>query len=549
MSISFSFTNQLINLHRSICTDQSAPKTTMTPPNFTDNTSDPAKFNKWQAKIASYCNKIRAEIRHPYKIPDSELPSQEELDHGLNAIELSHKFLSPHEKQVTDLEAVVLAEKIAAGEYSAVEVFHAYAKRAVIAHQLTNCAMELFLEEGLKRAHELDEHFKQHGTVVGPLHGLPISLKEHLDVKNKVTHSSYVGWLDRVSPETSTTVQSLYDSGAVFYVRTSEPQGLMHVCSNNNITGKTRNPWNTALTPGGSSSGEGAIAAMKGSALGLGSDIGGSVRCPAAFCGVWGLRPSSKRLSLLHTSSAYVDQIPEIVVPVVGPFSRSADDLDLFMRASLAKEPWKSDASVLPIPWRKAEEPEPRSLKIAVIYDDGYVKPTPPILRGLKIAAEKLRAAGVTVVEWENIEVAELVNAACAAYTSDGNYTSKKQLAVSGEPLLPLTKVSLSFAGADTGISALEPETIHYWGYTSLWNILDFPNVVFPTGLQVDTELDAKDTSFQARNDTERYEYELYTGPEDFAGAPISLQLTGRRYADETVVKAAKVLHTIISKS
>ncbi|KAM9908247.1 hypothetical protein OXX79_000488 [Metschnikowia pulcherrima] len=553
----------------------------------TDTTTDAAKFKLWESKIADYRKKLAAGVQDPYKLPDAEVPSKEVLDAGINAIEVVEKALSAKEKQLTELEGVALAAKIASGEVSAVEAFEAYAKRAVIAHQLTNCAMELFLDEGLQRAKELDDYYKKNGTVVGPLHGLPVSIKEHIDIKGKVTHSSYVGWLDRVSPETSVCVQSLYDSGAVLYIRTSEPQTMMHLDSNNNITGKTRNPWNTKLNPGGSSSGEGAIAAMKGSVFGLGSDIGGSVRGPAAFCGVWGLRPTSKRLSLMNTSCGYVDQVQELVYPVLGPLAGSADDIDLFMQASIGKEPWKTDAEVLPIPWKNVAEPEPKTLKIAIIYDDGYVKPTPPIIRGLKTAAKKLAAAGVEVVEWENIAVKEIVEAAYAGYNSDGNHTQKDKLAASGEPLLPLTAKSFSFGCGDAGLSGLEiqkltyvrdsnrrkyleqmnaagidfilsptyvsvatkPETVNYWGYTNLWNMLDFPNVVFPTGLYVDPELDAKDESYEPRNDVEKYEYALYTGPEDFANAPIGLQLTGRRYTDETVVKAAKVLQGIISQA
>ncbi|OBA21778.1 amidase [Metschnikowia bicuspidata var. bicuspidata NRRL YB-4993] len=551
-----------------------------------NDTTDPAKFENWKTKITAYCQKLSAEVKGPYNIADSELPLDDVLESGINAIEFGEKFLLTEEKEITELEGTVLAKKIAAGEISSVQAFEAYAKRAVIAHQLTNCAMELFLDESLQRAKDLDEYFTKNGKVVGVLHGLPVSVKEHLDIKGKVTHSSFVGWLDHVSSETSISVQNLYDQGAILYVRTSEPQTMMHLCSNNNITGKTRNPWNTKLTPGGSSSGEGAIAAMKGSVFGLGSDIGGSVRAPAAFCGVWGLRPSSKRLSLKHTSCGYVDQVQELVFPVLGPLARSADDLDLFMKAIIDKEPWKTDAEVLPIPWRDAPEPKPQTLKIAIIYDDGYVKPTPPIIRGLKTAAKKLVDAGVSVVEWDNINVKEIVEATYAGYNYDGNHTQKKQLAVSGEPLLPLTAKTFSFGCGDAGLSGLDvqklcyirdknrnqylmqmndqgidfilsptyvsvaskPETIHYWGYTNLWNMLDFPNVIFPTGIHVDSELDAKDTTYVARNDVEEYEYGLYTSPEDFLGAPVALQLTGRRYTDETVVKAAKVLQAIISK-
>lgn len=553
--------------------------------NASDTTSDPAKFAEWEQKIQDYRDQLQAGILDDFKAPDHLIPLQEELDRGIDVTEFATKVLSPKEIAITESLGTELAATLARGELTAVEVFTAFAKRATIAHQLTNCAMQLFVEEGLERAKELDAYYAQHKKTVGPLHGLPISLKEHYSYKGKVTHLSYVGWLDNVSPEYAKTLKDMLAQGAIFYVRTTEPQMLMHLCSNNNITGKCRNPANTSLTPGGSSSGEGAITAMKGSVFGMGSDIGGSIRVPAAFCGVWGLRPSQKRISLLDSLSCYVDQGQEVVYPVLGPLARCADDIDLFMKSLLDMEPWTEDPLVLPIPWRSVPEPEAKSLKIAICFDDGIVKPTPPVVRALKHAEKKLKEAGVEVVEWENIDVESLVRACNAGYNFDGNMAQKKILALSGEPLVPLSESYIKFGCGDDGLSgqkvqelcftrdlnrikylqamneqgidfilsptyvsvASKPEVIKYWGYSNLWNILDFPNVIFPSGMKVEVSKDAVDPSFVARNDIEEYEYSLYTGPEEFVGAPISLQLTGRRYNDESVVKAAKVVESIIS--
>lgn len=553
---------------------------------FSNDVSDLPRYEKeWVPKIKSYNAKLNAGILSEFKIPDDRLPLQEELDKGINAVEFMEQFLTDEEKSLTDLTGPVLAMQIAAGDVTAVQALKAYAKRATMAHQLTNCAMELFVEEGLQRAEELDAYLKETGKTVGPLHGLPISLKEHYNYEGKVTHASFVGSLDNVSTLTAQTVADMKKQGAVFYIRTSQPQMLMHLCSRNNITGTTRNPWNTSLTPGGSSSGEGVIAAMKGSVFGLGSDIGGSIRCPAAFCGVWGLRPTQKRVSCAGMSMPYPDQVQEAVYPVMGPLAGSADGLDLFMKCVIDLKPWTVDPLVLPIPWKDVPQPDAKSLKIAVCYDDGMVKPTPPILRAINHSVKKLKEAGVQVVEWDNINVSELIHATYSGYNSDGNVAQKSFIAKSGEPLVKLTEKYLSFGCGDAGLSGVEvqkvcyvrdsgrvlylnqmndqeidfvlsptyvsvaakPETVTYWGYTNLWNILDFPNVIFPTGLSVDSTLDIVDTSFEPRSDLEAYEYGLYTGPEDFKDAPICLQLTGRRYEDETVIKAAKTLNEIIT--
>lgn len=549
---------------------------------FHNDTEDESKFKKFIPRIEAYRKKLEDGIKPEYSLPANFLPK--DLDKGIDVTKIPEKVLNGSELAITEMSGTDLSIKIADGELTSVEVFKAFAKRATIAHQLTNCAMELFVDDGLKRAQELDDYFSKTGQTVGPLHGLPISLKEHYNFKGRVTHSAFVSKLDNITNNWSTTVENLRDAGAVFYVRTTEPQTLMHLCTYNNITGACRNPRNTSLTAGGSSSGEGAIGAMKGSVFGLGSDIGGSVRCPAAFCGIWGLRPTQKRLSMHNVESAFGLKIQESVQCVLGPLARSAQDIDLFMKSIIAQEPWKKDPCTLPLPWRKVPLPSASSLKIAICYDDGVVMPTPPIQRALKIASEKLEAAGVKVVEWKPIKVKELVEACSSMYNADANFSQKTALAASGEPLAPLSKVALSFGCADKGVSvtdnqrlngirdqgrqdyhdtlekegidfilspvyvsvAAKPSTVKYWGYTNLWNILDFPNVVFPTGLEVSLELDGVDTHYEPRNEYESYEYSLYSSPDDFKGAPISLQITGRRYQDEELVMASEVIADII---
>lgn len=553
---------------------------------YTNLTEDPAKFAVWKPKIEAYQFKLESGIKQEYMLPQDLLPLQEELDSGLHVLRYADKIMTEEEIAITEKSGSELVEEIASGSVSAVTVFKAYAKTATVAHQLTNCAMELFLDEGLERAKELDNIFSKTGKTVGPLHGLPVSLKEHYAFKGKVTHAGFVGKIDHMTDFYAKTVEDLYKAGAVFYIRTTEPQLLMHLCSRNNIIGKCRNPCNTALSPCGSSSGEGAIAAMRGSVFGLGSDIGGSIRGPAAICGVWGLRPTLKRISNLGVMSSFDDSSPDMVYPTLGPLGRSADDIYLFMKALMDAKPWEADPLVVPLPWKECAEPKPRDLKIAICYDDGIVKPTAPVIRGLKAAKEKLEKAGVQVVEWKPLNVLELVKACYAGYNYDLNKAHKNRLSVSGEPVLELSQKFLTFGSGDEVLTgeevarlchvrdegrikymdamndesidfiltptyvspAVKPESTTYWGYTCLWNILDFPNIVFPTGLTVLLE-DKVDETYKPRSELEKYERGLYTGPEDSKNAPIGLQLTGRRYRDEELVKASKVLADIIQKS
>lgn len=545
--------------------------------------SDPERYERdWVPKIKAYNDALKSAMPKEYLAPSTLYP--EDLDTApFNATTVPEKVLDEKSLQITNMTATELAKKIAAKELTASETILAFIKRATIAHQLTHCAMEILFEDGIKRAKELDEYQEKHGKTIGALHGVPVSLKEHYDYAGRVTHGGFVGCLDRVSEKFSVTNQILYDLGAVFYIRTTEPQCLMHLDSINNITGRGRNAYKTSLSPGGSSSGEGALIGMRGSPLGVGSDIGGSIRSPAAFNGIWGLKPSTKRLSMARCFAPFEDTYPETIGCALGPMSNSVDDLELFMKNYVAAEPWKYDQDSLPIPWREVPTPKPSDLTIGIVYDDGVVKPHPPVLRALKKVEEDLKAAGVNVITWDSHKVYEAAEVANAAYTCDGNYSAFNRLSASGEPLAPLTEHYLTFGKGDKGLKTLElqfythtrevlrqeyldlfnergvdfviaptyvgtaPKTseIKYWGYTSLWNILDATCVTFPTGVFGDKSIDLKDESYKPRNEYEAYEYGIYD-PEASDGMPVGLTLAGRRYCEEEALKASKVIADIL---
>ena len=157
-----------------------------------------------------------------------------------------------------------------------------------------------------------------------------------------------------------------------------------------NIHGRTLNPANTLLSAGGSSGGEGALIACRGSLLGLGTDVGGSIRCPCDFNGLYGLKPSTGRISFLGCEG-YASG--SLAIPgVVGPMGLSMDDVNLFCEVASADEPWSKDMNVVEKPWVKVEPP--KKLSIGVMWWDEVVMPHPPINRALKTAVEKLRADG-----------------------------------------------------------------------------------------------------------------------------------------------------------
>lgn len=171
--------------------------------------------------------------------------------------------------------AANLAQAIATKHLTAAEVTRSFAKRAIIAHQLTCCLTQWFMEDALQRAKELDEFLEKHGKPIGPLHGVPISVKEHIPVAG--TYSSQGSLASTVlNEEDSHMVKILRDAGAVFYCKTNQPQAIMHLESTSHY-GRTLNPFNLNLSAGGSTGGEAALLAMKGSIIGVGTDIGVNV--------------------------------------------------------------------------------------------------------------------------------------------------------------------------------------------------------------------------------------------------------------------------------
>lgn len=550
---------------------------------------DEDKYNtKYLPKIQKYRQDLKDSVLPEYStsLPDTKenLEAQQ-----FNAVKYlyDNKLLTDKEFEITDLPVSDLCKKIAASEYSAVEVLKAFAKRATICHQFTNCAMEIFIDEGIKRAEYLDKYLKDNGKTVGPLHGLPLSLKEHYHYKGKICHASYAAMIDYVAKDHSVSTKILENLGGVFYIRTNQPQCLMHLDSNNNFTGLTKNPYNLNLSAGGSSSGEGALVAFGGSVAGLGSDIGGSIRSPAAFAGCAGLRPSTKRISLRGCNSGMGGA--EGIVCVCGPLGRTVEDVELWMKLYINDgKPWNLDQDVMMMPWREVPIPKAKDITIAVFADDGFVRPTPPIARGVKETVEKLKAAGFKVVEFKPFKVKEAYDLINNLYNADGNKSSKKWLSESGEPLTKLTKWYLNFGQGDKAFDVKETYALNYardelrqeynqylidnkidfflapvynnvapkseeiynWSYTTLFNILDLPSLVFQTGLYQDPAIDKwtdEDLKEPFRSELEELEVSLYD-PEEFIGAPIGLQLSGRRYFDEEVVAAGKLITSILKE-
>jgi amidase len=275
-----------------------------------------------------------------------------------------------------------------AGEFSPIDVIQAYLARIERVNPLINAVVTLRAEEALAEAREA-----QKATLNGrakKLTGLPITVKDTIDTAGIRTTAGSKLLADNIPTRDAPAVARLRALGAIVLGKTNTPEFAMTYSTDNGLFGRTRNPWNLDLTPGGSSGGEAAIIAAGGSLLGLGTDLGGSIRVPANFCGIVGLRPTVGRLS----SAGHIPVLPGPLgkVSVMGPIARCIEDVDLLMGALV--DDWKTQ----PPAGVPSSSLDGDKVAIAFYTEDGVVPVTPEIKAAIRTAAEELAQ------EYANVE-------------------------------------------------------------------------------------------------------------------------------------------------
>lgn len=519
--------------------------------------------------------------------------NESKLPNNLTEYSLNSRYYSTAELDIIQSEAEDIVQKIRDRIWTSLEVAQAFCKASAYAQSLTNCLTEVLYAEALDRAQYLDSYLAEHGSPIGPLHGLPISLK---DCFITAPHPSSIGMAAFANePLQSDTllVTILRDLGAVFYVKTNVPTAMMMMETNNNVWGETRNPLHKGCSPGGSSGGEGALIAFKASPLGVGTDIGGSVRIPAGWCGLYGLKPSFGRFPTYGGKSGIPGQ--EFILAVSGPMSRSLASVKLYCQSVLSEtvSPWNLDHKCLPIPWRTTPSilPPGRQLRFGIITsNDGLVHVHPPITRALSLTRSALEASGHEVTPWTTPSHPEIVKTLLAAFFDLGGTAIIDHLTPHSEPIFKsMAPYAAAAQGGETNVgptkmrmmniqrNALQKAYLDAWmatatkdkgpldgiimpispwaaprlgqtqetfyvGYTGVWNLLDFSACTFPV-TTVDREVDKAGDGkiFRQINDLDGRIHGEYDS-DFYHGAPVGLQLGGRRLEEEKVLEMTEVV-------
>ncbi|GAB2607568.1 amidase family protein [Streptomyces capparidis] len=288
------------------------------------------------------------------------------------------------------------AEAVRSGEVSAAELVESHLDRIAEVNPRVNAVTQLMADRAREAAARTDRR-RAAGEELGPLAGVPFTVKESTAVEGVPTTLGTPRFRDLVATADAPPVARLRAAGAVPVGHSNMPTLIlagMHTRSE--LFGDTVNPWDPGRTPGGTSGGDGVAVATGMAALGLGNDSGGSVRIPASFCGVAGLKPTTGRFPADHRVLGPDDPGPASQLLVTdGPLARTVADLRLAFEALAGTDP--RDPRAVPVPVRG--EPLPGPVKVAVVADPGGHGVHPAVRGAVAAAADALRDAGYQVRE------------------------------------------------------------------------------------------------------------------------------------------------------
>jgi amidase len=455
----------------------------------------------------------------------------------------------------------------------------------------TNCLTEIFFDRAISRAEYLDQHLQIHGVPLSPLHGVPISLKDTFKIEGLDASIGYAALAFNAARQNSALVDILLQAGAVLYCKTNVPQSLMALDSHNNVFGRTLNPANTNLTAGGSSGGEGALLAMRGSILGIGTDVGGSIRVPAMCNGLFGVKPSAGRVPYSGQEGGSPPGSSRLSLQSsAGPLAHTIRDCELLLKTIADAEPWNRDPDVVFGGWSsQGELSRERDIVIGVVRRDGVIEPLPPVQNVVDDAVRALKAQGIEVVEMDITPLfSKCQSLANSLFSAEGYNTVLDITQQTGEPLSPWLqerlkrKPSVSYSKLreihgrreelcaeflkiwndkegrqiDALICPVAPHPvppIDRWNgvsYTSSFVLLDFPAGVIHVRSVQKSDLNIELPASEPLGPWDKRNRELWSSldREIYLGSPLSVQVVGPRLQEKRLIEAMVVIDDALRK-
>jgi Asp-tRNA(Asn)/Glu-tRNA(Gln) amidotransferase A subunit family amidase len=456
--------------------------------------------------------------------------------------------------QSTLTSAPHLASRIRRKAISPVEVAQVHLDRIERLNPKLNAFVDCQPEVVLAQARQAEQAIMR-GDEVGPLHGVPLSIKSSIDVAGHRCETGSRLRAGNIASQDAPLVSRLRAAGAVILGVTNAPEMLMAWETDNLLYGRTNNPWDLTRTAGGSSGGESAAIAAGLSAGGVGSDGGGSIREPAHFCGICGLKPTPGRIP--STGHFPKSGGPFALLGVVGPMARTIGDLRVLFEVMAG--PDDGDPCSAPVALRAIHEQELRTASIGVFEDDDRTPVTPETREAVRQAANMLRGGGFRVDDfrpdgleearqlwwkffgtaggmilgptlrgheselspilrefssWTAVEPVHSGDSLLAAWLGRDDLREKILFQMRKYPVLLCPTAAIPAFRHGEREWQVEGKTVKYldaWSYCEWFNLLGFPAVVVPIG----------------------------HSPE---GLPIGVQIVGRPWEEELVLAVAAVL-------
>ncbi len=453
-------------------------------------------------------------------------------------------------KEIIYSSATKLAKAIRAKELFSEEVVEAYLQRIEKVNPVLNAIIQLQANEARDQARKADAALAR-GDLKGPLHGVPITIKDNVDTKGMISTSGTKGRKSFVPAQDATIVTRLRAAGAIILGKTNLPELALAFESDNLVYGRTMNPYDFSRTPGGSSGGEAAIIAAGGSPLGIGNDMAGSIRLPAHFCGIAGIKPTAGRVPLTgHFPPPFGYAIP---LWQAGPMARFVEDLILTLPI-ISGVDWR-DPAIVPMPLGNPDVVEVNNLHVAFYTDNGIMPPTAETVKVVRETARMLSDAGMLVTEDvpAGIEQSfELWNAIAGAEGGDDIEEILKSAGTTETH--PLTKAMIEDCRAKTVSSAGFGKLMTQWdmfrskmlSFMENYDVIICPVCAYPA-IHHGTWLE----KFPAFSYTMTYNLTGWpaavvragTSPE---GLPIGVQIVARPWREDVALSVAQHIENVL---
>ena len=449
------------------------------------------------------------------------------------------------------------ARELAAGierkDFSCAEVIDAHLRRIETVNPRLNAIVKTFAEEARRDAAEADRKVAV-GQALGPLHGVPFTIKENIDVGGFPTTWGVAAFASAIAPIDAPVVERMRAAGAIAIGRTNLPDMGLRMHTDSSLHGLTRNPWNPGRTASGSSGGDAVALATGMSALGLGNDIGGSLRNPANACGVASIRPSQGRVPHAGFIPMEDSLLAAQMMHTNGPMARRVADVRValsVLAGAHPRDPWSIDA-----PLHRPHDAA--AMRVAMVSEPPGGATDPTIAKVVRDAGAALRDAGYVVVEVAPPRYEEIAASFSQFLIGDLRSVLDQLEPIMGKDGAFFLRVASAALPPLDAAAMSKVFTVRY-GLARAWSLFmaEYPLVLSPVWTQLPFEVgfdvaSPENVAATAQMNRPVLPANLFglpsacvpAGRDAATGLPIGVLLTGRRMCDGECLDAAEAIES-----